>query len=360
MNLQDWLAVFGVVLNGIPQGLLALGYGFAALPTALAFAIGLVGTWAFHSVAPISFQAETITLVGTLGSNMRERLSILFWEGVIMTFVGAFGLLEEIVNLIGPQVTSAMMAGVGIMLAYVAIQMGLSSPWVAAASAAVALSVWAFTGNLVHTIVWSVLAGTIVGRFVSFQATESSPERERFRLQPLVWRFWESPTVLRGALSLSMLNIGANITFGKITGQIARANVNVDHLAVYSSLADVSSSLFGGAPVEAIISATGAAPHPHFAAMAMMAVFVVILLLGLLPRIGRYVPQASIAGFLFVLGAIVTLPTNVQLAFQDVALNSPMAAILGVTIVVSARFDPFLGMVAGTLLRAVFALAGAI
>ena len=42
--LQDILAAIGVVLNGIPQGLLALSYGFASVPTALGFAIGAVGT----------------------------------------------------------------------------------------------------------------------------------------------------------------------------------------------------------------------------------------------------------------------------------------------------------------------------
>ena len=32
--LQDILAAIGVVLNGIPQGLLALSMGFASVPTA--------------------------------------------------------------------------------------------------------------------------------------------------------------------------------------------------------------------------------------------------------------------------------------------------------------------------------------
>ena len=35
--LQDILAAIGVVLNGIPQGLLALSMGFASVPTALGF-----------------------------------------------------------------------------------------------------------------------------------------------------------------------------------------------------------------------------------------------------------------------------------------------------------------------------------
>mgnify|MGYP001297183681 CR=1 FL=1 len=33
----DFLAIIGVVLNGLPQGLLALTFGFASIPTALLF-----------------------------------------------------------------------------------------------------------------------------------------------------------------------------------------------------------------------------------------------------------------------------------------------------------------------------------
>ena len=33
--LTDLLAIIGVVLNGLPQGLLALTFGFASVPTAL-------------------------------------------------------------------------------------------------------------------------------------------------------------------------------------------------------------------------------------------------------------------------------------------------------------------------------------
>ena len=39
----DILAIIGVVLNGLPQGLLALTFGFASIPTAMAFFIGALG-----------------------------------------------------------------------------------------------------------------------------------------------------------------------------------------------------------------------------------------------------------------------------------------------------------------------------
>ena len=41
--LTDLLAIIGVVLNGLPQGLLALTFGFASVPTALAFFVGEIG-----------------------------------------------------------------------------------------------------------------------------------------------------------------------------------------------------------------------------------------------------------------------------------------------------------------------------
>ena len=107
--------------------------------------------------------------------------------------------------------------------------------------------------------------------------------------------------ILRGALALCCLTIGGNIAFGSITGGIAGANANIDHLTVYSGLADAVSSLFGGGPVEAIISATAGAPNPVLAGVLMMVIMAAILFVGLLPRIGKYVPNQSIAGFLFIL-----------------------------------------------------------
>ncbi|MFQ8831949.1 MAG: hypothetical protein ACLR7U_03035 [Ruthenibacterium lactatiformans] len=52
-------------------------------------------------------------------------------------------------------------------------------------------------------------------------------------------------SVLRGALALACLTVGANIAFGSITGGIAGASQNVDHLTIYSGLADAVSALFG-------------------------------------------------------------------------------------------------------------------
>ena len=110
---EDLLAALAVVVNGLPQGLLALSFGFAALPTAIGFAIGALGALFFSSVAPISFQAESIVLAGTIGQDRRERCSIVFYTGLTMAVIGGLGLLEPAVAFVGPAVENGMMAGGG-------------------------------------------------------------------------------------------------------------------------------------------------------------------------------------------------------------------------------------------------------
>lgn len=53
--IADLLAAIGVVLNGIPQGIMAMGLGFAVFPTTFSFVLASAVNGAFGSVAPISF-----------------------------------------------------------------------------------------------------------------------------------------------------------------------------------------------------------------------------------------------------------------------------------------------------------------
>lgn len=357
MNIEDLLAALGVIINGLPQGLLALTFGFASVPTAAGFIVGAIGCGVLGIVAPISFQAETITLVGTMGRNIQEKLSMVFWEGSLLLVIGLLGVFSKIVNFIGPVITNGMMAGVGIILAKVAVDMTRRSPLIGGISIATALLTYYIAPNpatkLVFTIVISVLAATIAcivtKRRVELSYDES---REKFIFQkPII-----NANVIRGTLGIVTLNIGANIAFGNITAQtIAKTDVNLDHLTIISSLADMASSLFGGGPVQAIISATGAAPHPYLAAILMMGLMAIILLSKLLPRVGKYVPNESIAGFLLVLGAIVTVPVNASLALAS-GVGTPDSIIGGVTMAVTAITDPFVGMVAGLLVKMMITL----
>ncbi|MEG2570177.1 MAG: NCS2 family permease, partial [Clostridia bacterium] len=163
-------------------------------------------------------------------------------------------------------------------------------------------------------------------------------------------------SVIRGGLALACLTIGANIAFGNITGSIAGASANIDHLTVYSGLADALSALFGGGPVEAIISATASAPHAVLAGVIMMVIMAGILFFALLPKIGKFVPSQSIAGFLFVLGAFATVPASAGVAFA--ADGNP--AVGAVTMAVTAVSDPFFGMLAGIALKVIMSFGGVV
>ncbi|MFQ7725250.1 MAG: NCS2 family permease [Ruthenibacterium lactatiformans] len=350
--LQDILAAIGVVLNGIPQGLLALSMGFASVPTALGFGVGVIGCLLLGSVAPISFQAETIVLAGTMGKNMRERLSMVFFAGVTMAALGACGLLTAIVNFAGETVLNAMMAGVGLVLTKLALGMMKENKLVGITSVVTAVLVYFFLGqNLVYTIVISLVVSSAAAKLAGQDiggGVGTAEKLGRLKLEKPIFNL----SVLRGALALACLTVGANIAFGSITGGIAGASQNVDHLTIYSGLADAVSALFGGAPVEAIISATAGAPHPVTAGVLMMGIMAVILFCGLLPKIGKYVPSQSIAGFLLILGAVVTVPGNAAAAFAGTGAGDTIVA--GVTMGVTAFTDPFFGMLAGTALKLLF------
>ncbi len=346
MHLKDLLAAFGVILNGLPQGLLALSFGFASIPTAFAFLVGAIGSAAFGLVAPVSFQAETITLAGTMGKDMQERLSMLVFGAIFMIFIGTFGLLERIIDFIGPEITYGMMAGVGIMLAKVSISMIKNNKLVGITSLVTSFLVYIFTFDLVYTIVASVVLSSLITFIKKDEIKPYIQESREFKLKKPIMNL----SVLRGALAMTCLNIGANIAFGNITGSIANTGVDVDKLSIVSGLADLVSSLFGGGPVEVVISATAEAPNPVVSAVLMMVIMAAILFAGLLPRIGKYIPSESISGFLFILGTVVTLPTNALSALSSTAIaGGPIVG--AVTMVVTSIFDPFVGMLAGSIFK---------
>ena len=80
----------------------------------------------------------------------------------------------------------------------------------------------------------------------------------------------------------------------------------------------------------------------------MMAIMALILFFGLLPKIGKFVPSQSIAGFLFILGTLRDHSWRRRCCFTTEAGSSVIAA---VTMSVTAVFDPFFGMLAGIVLK---------
>lgn len=380
MDISDVLAALGVLLNGLPQGLLALSLGFASVPTCLGFFIGAICCFAFNSLAPISFQAETLVMAHTLGKNIQDTLSMIFFGGLIMLVVGLLGLQQTAVEFSGTIVISAMMAGVGCVLGRLALEMVNQNRIAGISSMLSAVIIYFLCGrDLVYTIVGSVAISSVVyavsKRFHAAQQNEimgastsantSTTKAEchtrsfsvasitayiTSNFTPIIPRF--DMHILRGALAMACLNIGANIAFGNITASLAHSSQNIDTLSIYSSLADIVTSLFGGAPVEAIISATASANHPVGAGILMMVVMGMILFCGLLPKIGKYIPSQSIAGFLLILGIVVTVGNNAPVAFSGA--NPGDSIVAAATMAASAFVDPFVGMLIGVGLKTLF------
>ncbi|MDR1953116.1 MAG: xanthine/uracil permease [Clostridiales Family XIII bacterium] len=359
------LAVIFVVINGVTQMYMAKGFGYKLKPTGLAYMVGAIGNLLSGSVVPISGQAETLTLSGLI-KDMGERVAALLIAAVIGITLGATGMLGKIVDFAGDSTVNGMMAGVGYILAMVGISMVGQEKRTGLISMISAFLIYVLTGDLVYTIAGSVLLSSLDFVFGQKRRVDlnqiaidsgSEPESEE-------WRFWRKeywvdfkllkpkfglPALLSG-LSFICLNIGSNISFGNITSGIAGQEPNIDALSVINSLADVPSILFGGAPIEAIISGTAAAPDlgsingPWLAGILMMAVSGILLLLGVIGKLGKYIPAQSIAGFLFIIGFNVTLVPDMKAAF---AAGDPVAAAVAAGVTIISK-NAFYGLVAGT------------
>jgi AGZA family xanthine/uracil permease-like MFS transporter len=372
------LAVIFVVINGVTQLYYAKSLGYKMKPTGLAYFVGAIGNLFTGSVVPISGQAETLTLSGLI-KNMNERLAALLIAAVVGVVLGLTGSVSKIVDFAGPGAMNGMMAGVGYLLASVGIVLVKQEKRVGIVSFVVALAIYFTTHDLVYTIAGSVLVSSLDFCFLQKRRVDLSAVAKEAGSEPEndTWKFWTKeywkdfkllkPTfnkaALVGGLSFICLNIGSNISFGTITSlYMAGEEPKLNALTVINSLADVPSTLFGGAPLEAIISGTAAAPNlgsvsgPWLAAILMMALSGILLLVGLIGKLGKYVPSQSIAGFLFVIGFCVTLLPSLTTAFAS-GQTAPAAIAVAVTILTS---NAFYGLAAGALLLQLPQLVGVV
>lgn len=361
------LAVIAVIINGVPQLLYAQTRGFAMKPAGFAYLIGALGNLITGSVTPISSQAETIT-VASVKKNLRNNVSSILLAALLMVVIGLCGGVTAISEFAGAAVVAGMMSGVGLMLAGVSLDMFQQEKRTTIVSVVSAIIAYALFLNNGNKVVWTIFISVVISTadflFLQKRRVDLTTMVEDGRdmiANTTEWRFWKKeywsdfnlikPTlnmsVVMGALSLLMLNIGANISFGGITASIAGTTQNFDHLSIINSLADVPSALFGGPPIEAIISGTAGAPWPVACGIMFMLVTGVLVLTGLVTRLGKYLPAQSISGFLLVIGFALTFAPNLQtVAASENSMSGYIA--LGVT---AWSKNPFLGMVCGVLVR---------
>ncbi|HHT53748.1 MAG TPA: xanthine/uracil permease [Clostridiales bacterium] len=361
------LAVVAVIINGVPQLLYAQARGFALKPAGFAFLIGGLGNLFTGSVTPISAQAETIT-VASVKKNVRDNVSSVLLAALLMMGIAAFGGVNKISDFAGVAVVSGMMSGVGLILAGVSLDMFNQEKRTALISIVTAIAAYAIFFNSPNKVVWTIFISVVVSTadFLLLQkrrvdVTASVEEGRDYLPSSNEWRFWKKEywkdfkvikprlnlAVILGALSLVMLNIGANISFGGITASIAGTTQNYDHLSFINSLADLPAALFGGPPIEAIISGTAGAPWPVACGIVFMFAMGILILLGVIGRLGRYLPSQSIAGFLLVIGFALTFAPNLSAVSNS---DNPVSGYIALGVTAWSK-NPFIGMVVGILVR---------
>lgn len=87
---------------------MALSLGFAVFPTTFSFLLVCTINFIFNSVAPVSFQAESLALTGNLGRNTKEYTSIIFGGSIIMAIIGLTGTLTKIVGILVNHIITAL------------------------------------------------------------------------------------------------------------------------------------------------------------------------------------------------------------------------------------------------------------
>lgn len=359
MEFADILAALAFLVNGLPVALMAIGYGFASVPTGLAYIAGAAGMAISGQIVPIAFQAESVVLAGKMGKTRQERLNIVFFTGLVMVVVGAFGALGAIIDFIGNDILFAMMAGVGVILAKAGVDMFKSRPIIAAVSVVSAgVTFFALQGHpnqMVYTVIASVFISSIVHLIMikTGKADTSKNIAVDMSIEKFIpLKLQVNSNIVRSVLALCTMQIGANIAFSEVTASFAGQSANADAVTIYSGIGDSISAFFGGGPVEAIISGTGFAPNPMTAGIILSILFMVVLFAKVVPKAAKYLTTECIAGFLIIVGAISVFSINAASALEI----SP--AIAGVTMVITATSDPFIGMIAGLLVRYGMMLGG--
>lgn len=348
------LAVIFVIINGCTQVFYAQKKGYKIKPTAFAYFVGAIGNAVTGNVVPISAQAETITVSGEI-KEPRDRITALLIAAVIGVIFGFTGLTTKIVEFAGTTVIYGMMAGVGLILCVTSATMFKTDWRTCLISLVAAIGMYMLTKDVVYTIAVSVLLSVLDFTILRKKRVEAIDN------ESTEWRFWRKEywsdfklvkprftvwTIL-GALSLVCLNIGSNISFGTISAGMAEVTPNFDAITVINSLADIPSVMFGGMPLEVIISGTCATHWPLLAGILMMVISGILLFCGVMNKLSKWVPAESICGFLFVIGFSLTLVPNLMSVVNS---ENPIEGVVATAVTMITK-NAFLGIVAGILTK---------
>ncbi|MDR0463210.1 MAG: hypothetical protein LBG64_03260 [Pseudomonadales bacterium] len=389
-----WLLVVAVVfvaINGLTMLAWGVQMGYKMKPTALAYFIASVANLITGNVIPLSGQSSILTLSNYM-KNANERVAALLIATVIMVPLGLFGAVSAVVDFAGPAVIFGIMAGVGLMIAGISIDMLMQEKRTGLVSLIAALITWWQTvGNpnqLVYVIAVSVTVATldflllqtdpetgVRGRRVDFKNLAkkngfhsnnlSDMTEDDENNNPFTREYWQgfkitrprfTPRSFYWSLALVSISLGTIITFGNVTANMAGVPNPVDTLTVINGLADIPTVLFGGMPIEVIISATANSPWPVLAGVLMMSLLGFLLLFGLIKKLVKFVPAQSLVGFLFIIGFFSTFRPNLVNGFNLALVSDGVTTTLhtGITtqiavsmLVTVATKNPGMGIIVG-------------
>lgn len=353
ISIQDFIISFLSMFDVLSGAILALSYGYLMLPSALGYLVGAIGSMITGAVTPVSFMYESLVLSGGLSKIFRERISMIVLAALITGILGIFGIIQLIVNSIGKEIFFGMLAGVGLYLAQVGIDIARKEAVIGIPSFVVAIIVQLTTNDLALTVALSVSFGVILNYFINksnkVKVTNTKAFvrykswREMLRTELRLVSLVVNRRVLIGTLALSTLTIGGNIAYTAANSQIASSTPTFNQSTVISSIADFASSLFGGANMELIISPTAGAPHPTVSAVIFMLAAAGLMASGVVYSLAKKIPISVMGGYLFVIGAILILPYNAIDAFK-----SGSEIVVGITMAITVFTNPFYGILAGS------------
>ncbi|MCL2279551.1 MAG: xanthine/uracil permease [Oscillospiraceae bacterium] len=395
------LAVVFVAINGLTMLAWAAQMGYKMKPTAFAFFVGSVGNALTGNVVPLSGQSSILT-VSNFVKNTNERVAALLIAVVVMVVAGAAGWVSAIADWAGQPVLWGMMAGVGLMVSQISVDMLTQDKRTGAISFLTALVTFALTLGDPNQLVWVIAVSVTVATldFLLLQKDKETGKRGRRvnyanlaksngftgdmdesleENRPWKKAYWQGFKMTKPkfgflavyySLAFICINIGTNIAFGTITAGFGPRDADgalyyplqIDTLTVINSLADIPTVLFGGMPIEAIISATAQTAWPVLAGVLMMLVLGFLCLFGLINKLVKFVPVQSLAGFLFIIGFFSTLVPQLRNVIQG-GTPPPHAAtgyaleaeaiVSGITAmtVTAITKNPFLGLISGVAMR---------
>lgn len=358
MEIRDFVVAFLCLFDVVNGAVLALSYGFFMFPSAVGYAVGAIGSLLTGAVTPVSFMYESMVLSWGQSKVFRERISMIILAALFTGLLGVLGLPQIIVDSIGKEIFLSMLAGVGLYLAKVGIEIANQQKIVGIPCLVLAIATQLLTNDLVLTVSISVAFGIIINFIICIKWPKLMKKNYIYKIP--VYSSWVemiktemklvnlvfNRKVLVGTMVLSTLTIGGNIAYTAANSQISLSAPTYNQSTVISSLADFGSSLYGGANMELIISPTAAAPNPVQSGVLFMVLAVVILASGLVHRIAKWIPLAAIGGYLFVIGAILILPYNAIDAFK--AGNE---VVVGLTMAITLLSNPFYGIVVGSVAK---------